>query len=30
MKPQPRASHDAIFPTFFMAGFECSTFVWKD
>jgi len=21
---------DAIFPTFFMAGFECSTFVWKD
>jgi len=24
------ASGDAIFPTFFMAGFECSTFVWKD
>lgn len=23
-------SRDAIFPTFFMAGFECSTFVWKD
>ena len=23
-------SHDAIFPTFFMGGFECSTFVWKD
>jgi beta-glucosidase/6-phospho-beta-glucosidase/beta-galactosidase len=21
---------DAIFPTFFMAGFECSTFIWKD
>jgi beta-glucosidase/6-phospho-beta-glucosidase/beta-galactosidase len=21
---------EAIFPTFFMAGFECSTFVWKD
>ena len=21
---------DAIFPTFFMAGFERSTFVWKD
>lgn len=21
---------DAIFPTFFMGGFECSTFVWKD
>ena len=20
----------SIFPTFFMAGFECSTFVWKD
>jgi beta-glucosidase/6-phospho-beta-glucosidase/beta-galactosidase len=25
-----RASRDAIFPTFFMTGFECSTFVWKD
>jgi beta-glucosidase/6-phospho-beta-glucosidase/beta-galactosidase len=23
-------SRDAIFPTFFMAGFECSTFLWKD
>ena len=23
-------SDDAIFPTFFMTGFECSTFVWKD
>ena len=23
-------SPDAIFPTFFMSGFECSTFVWKD
>jgi beta-glucosidase/6-phospho-beta-glucosidase/beta-galactosidase len=23
-------SGDTIFPTFFMAGFECSTFVWKD
>src|SRR5581483_11413311 len=21
---------EGIFPTFFMAGFECSTFVWKD
>jgi beta-glucosidase/6-phospho-beta-glucosidase/beta-galactosidase len=21
---------EAIFPTFFMAGFECSTFLWKD
>ena len=30
MKPHPRAPHEAIFPTFFMAGFECSTFVWKD
>jgi len=20
----------AIFPTFFMAGFECSSFIWKD
>ncbi|MFN3652008.1 MAG: b-glycosidase [Armatimonadota bacterium] len=25
-KPDPRE----IFPTFFMAGFECSTFIWKD
>jgi hypothetical protein len=24
------ASEAAIFPTFFMVGFECSTFVWKD
>ncbi len=23
-------TREAIFPTFFMAGFECSTFVWKD
>ena len=23
-------SDGAIFPTFFMSGFECSTFVWKD
>ncbi len=21
---------DGIFPTFFLSGFECSTFVWKD
>src|SRR5205814_9479359 len=21
---------ETIFPTFFMAGFECSTFIWKD
>lgn len=26
----PDPSDGAIFPTFFMAGFECSTFVWKD
>jgi beta-glucosidase/6-phospho-beta-glucosidase/beta-galactosidase len=23
-------SEQAIFPTFFMAGFECSSFIWKD
>jgi hypothetical protein len=23
-------SPEALFPTFFMAGFECSTFLWKD
>lgn len=23
-------SGDLLFPTFFMAGFECSTFIWKD
>jgi beta-glucosidase/6-phospho-beta-glucosidase/beta-galactosidase len=22
--------HDGIFPTFFLSGFECSTFLWKD
>jgi beta-glucosidase/6-phospho-beta-glucosidase/beta-galactosidase len=22
--------HQSIFPTFFMSGFECSTFLWKD
>lgn len=26
----PSQSESAIFPTFFMAGFECSTFIWKD
>ena len=26
-EPRPRTG---IFPTFFMAGFECSTFIWKD
>jgi len=24
------AQGDSPFPTFFMSGFECSTFVWKD
>jgi beta-glucosidase/6-phospho-beta-glucosidase/beta-galactosidase len=24
------ARHPGIFPTFFLSGFECSTFVWKD
>jgi beta-glucosidase/6-phospho-beta-glucosidase/beta-galactosidase len=29
--PQPPPEADeGVFPTFFMAGFECSTFVWKD
>jgi beta-glucosidase/6-phospho-beta-glucosidase/beta-galactosidase len=23
-------TEEGIFPTFFMAGFECSTFIWKD
>jgi hypothetical protein len=22
--------HDSIFPAFFLSGFECSTFCWKD
>jgi len=26
----PAADGEAIFPTFFMTGFECSTFVWQD
>jgi len=26
----PETTSDAIFPTFFMTGFECSTFIWKD
>ncbi len=30
LQPQPLRPDAAIFPTFFMAGFECSTFVWKD
>jgi hypothetical protein len=30
MQEETALSGDAIFPTFFMAGFECSTFVWKD
>ena len=24
------AARDGIFPTFFLSGFECSTFDWKD
>ena len=28
--PADRAEGAAIFPTFFMTGFECSTFIWKD
>ena len=28
-RPHPRP-REGIFPTFFMAGFECSTFIWKD
>ena len=24
------SKHDGIFPTFFLSGFECSTFVWQD
>jgi hypothetical protein len=24
------AKRAGIFPTFFLSGFECSTFVWKD
>jgi beta-glucosidase/6-phospho-beta-glucosidase/beta-galactosidase len=29
--PEPaHTTQRAMFPTFFMAGFECSTFVWKD
>src|SRR5215210_4327711 len=24
------AMQEGIFPTFFLSGFECSTFVWKD
>jgi beta-glucosidase/6-phospho-beta-glucosidase/beta-galactosidase len=27
---QDPSTEQGIFPTFFMAGFECSTFVWKD
>jgi beta-glucosidase/6-phospho-beta-glucosidase/beta-galactosidase len=27
---QEPTTDDTLFPTFFMAGFECSTFVWKD
>jgi beta-glucosidase/6-phospho-beta-glucosidase/beta-galactosidase len=27
---QTMAAHDGIFPTFFLSGFECSTFDWRD
>jgi len=30
MHGKPPGEQHGIFPTFFMAGFECSTFVWKD
>src|SRR5688572_5935313 len=29
LKRNPQGE-EGIFPTFFMAGFECSTFIWKD
>jgi beta-glucosidase/6-phospho-beta-glucosidase/beta-galactosidase len=29
-KEESSGSEEALFPTFFMAGFECSTFIWKD
>src|SRR3954464_7824892 len=28
--PTIAGGENGIFPTFYMAGFECSTFVWKD
>ena len=30
MNVDPRGKAEAIFPTFFIGGFECSTFVWQD
>jgi beta-glucosidase/6-phospho-beta-glucosidase/beta-galactosidase len=30
MKESANRPNASIFPTFFMAGFECSTFIWKD
>ena len=30
MPPSRQARKPGIFPTFFISGFECSTFVWKD
>ncbi len=27
---RPDTENDGIFPTFFISGFECSTFIWKD
>ena len=29
-QPQHHKAHPGIFPTFFLSGFECSTFLWKD
>src|SRR6478609_1105374 len=31
VKSEPMGQpHQGIFPTFFLSGFECSTFLWKD
>ncbi|MBW3625591.1 MAG: b-glycosidase [Armatimonadetes bacterium] len=30
MPGTPEHKHNSIFPTFFLSGFECSTFCWKD
>jgi beta-glucosidase/6-phospho-beta-glucosidase/beta-galactosidase len=30
MKGSGMTRHPGIFPTFFLSGFECSTFLWKD
>ncbi len=28
--PKRRPGHAGLFPTFFLSGFECSTFLWRD